>query len=149
MTMTSDELRKMVAAATPGPWFEIDFSVPEVIGDHDPTASDISVSCSWPDPIFVANMGGGLDGFKGVGQALKDAAFIAASNPQAILALIARVRDLEAGLKPFADEGETWPELNTTRLGVFMMGSDNPILNDTKLTVGDFLNARRILKGTP
>jgi hypothetical protein len=72
--------------------------MPEVIGDQEPTAADIFVSCSWPDPICVANMGGGLYGWKSVEQALKDAAFIATAR-EAVPALIARVRKLEGGMR--------------------------------------------------
>ena len=88
--MTTDKLKELAVAATPGPWFVHDFADPAV--SSKPSAADVTVSCDHPATITVAAMGGGLDGHEGIEQARKDAAFIAAANPSAILALI-RERD--------------------------------------------------------
>jgi hypothetical protein len=81
------ELKRLEAAATPGPWFIHDFSGLE--GIKQPKARDVTISCDHPATITVAEMGGGLDGHKGVSQGQYDAALIAALR-NAALALIAK-----------------------------------------------------------
>lgn len=85
------DLRKAAEAATPGPWFATDGVVWEII---QPTYDS-----GTPEQSKIADTNP------------QDAAYIAAANPQAILALLderdaltARVVALEKALKPFADE---------------------------------------------
>lgn len=66
------DFKALSEAATPGPWFEHDFSG----ATNSPIASDVTVSCSHPDHITVATMAGGFAG--GPPQARKDAALIVA-----------------------------------------------------------------------
>ena len=112
MTLTNEELAVLKAkaeAATEGPWFDIDFSLPEVIGaDKKPSAQDIFVSCCYPDPITVATMHGGFEGWESVEQAKKDAAFIAAANPATVLSLISTITQLRARAE--AAELKGWNE---------------------------------------
>lgn len=110
--MTNDELMQLKAAAlaaTPGPWFASDWTVddgantttveariPEVLG---PGQSSI-----WPDgmrALRIAESEGGE-------HPIADAAYIAAANPSAILALIDKVESLAA---PSAANGAELPEL--------------------------------------
>lgn len=75
-------LRELEEKATPGEWYVQDFTDPVLGGD--PTAGDVTVSCSWPDHIGVASMCGGLDGHKGLQQARNDAAFISAARREVL-----------------------------------------------------------------
>jgi hypothetical protein len=84
------ELKRLEAAATPGPWFIHDFSGLE--GIEQPKARDVTISCDHPATITVAEMGGGLDGHKGVSQGQYDAALIAALR-NAAPALIAAAEE--------------------------------------------------------
>lgn len=94
--MNRDEIEKLLDGTTPGPWFLQDFTAPEV--NDNPTAGDVYVSCTWPDHIPVASMGGGFEGYKALYQARKDAALIAAAPKLAHTALdaLARLEDAEA-----------------------------------------------------
>ena len=121
------ELERLAKAATPGPWRHatylsgtqnvefpgsIGVAVVEDIKDGD---DDSVATC--PDAAHAAvahrkeDKGGKYDT-----QRYHNAAFIAAANPQTILALTARVKELEEALKPFADnlshaEGrQGWPD---------------------------------------
>lgn len=64
MTAPTDQeiakLRRLLEAATPGPWFVHDFADPRV--SERPGPQDIMISCSWPDTITIAFMGNGLTG---------------------------------------------------------------------------------------
>lgn len=94
--LTKQEIEKLLDGTTPGPWFMQDFTAPEV--NDDPTASDVYVSCTWPDHICVASMGGGLQGHRALEQARADAAAIATwpTLAHTTLALMARLEDAEA-----------------------------------------------------
>lgn len=73
--MNREEIEKLLDGTTPGPWNVQDFTAPEV--NDDPMAGDVYVSCTWPDHICVASMGGGFHGYKALEQARADAAAIA------------------------------------------------------------------------
>jgi hypothetical protein len=160
MTLDLSKLEALAKAATPGPWDVDDVQTDGEYGSGEDTYRGFKsyvVGCgpvdNWRSIIDTSNsdvamveVDGDCDGttaWDEVGRC--NTQFIAAAR-EAVPALIARVRELEAALKPFADEGETWPELNTTRLGMFMIGSNSPLLCDTELTVGSFRNASRLLK---
>ena len=81
--MTDDELRRLAEAATPGPWkVERDDPSPDV---HDATGSVIATT-------MHSDLSRMEDGH--------NAAFIAAANPAAVLALLDRLRAAEAGWQP-------------------------------------------------
>ena len=96
-----DELAKLAEAATPGPWH---------FHQDDGTALDISEVCiPRPEEDVDLSIASLLED--------RDGAFIAAANPQAVLALIERVRRVEAErdaaakvLTEFADAQDSWCE---------------------------------------
>lgn len=92
----ADAADKAADGATEGPWYPQDFTSPEV--NDDPIARDVHVSCTWPDHISVASMGGGFHGFEDLEQARLDARFIAASRQL--------VPDMAATIRALADEVE-------------------------------------------
>jgi hypothetical protein len=73
--ITPENVARMLDGVTPVPWFMQDFTAPEV--NEAPGAWDVHVSCTWPDHIPVASMGGGFEGHKALWQARNDARFIA------------------------------------------------------------------------
>lgn len=87
----ADAADKAAEGATEGPWYPQDFTSPEV--NDDPIARDVHVSCTWPDHISVASMGGGFHGIEDLEQARLDARFIAASR-QLVPAMAATIRAL-------------------------------------------------------
>lgn len=92
----ADAADKAAEGATEGPWYPQDFTSPEV--NDDPIARDVHVSCTWPDHISVASMGGGFHGIEDLEQARLDARFIAASRKF--------VPDMAATIRALADEVE-------------------------------------------
>ncbi len=82
MSATDDELRRLAEAATPGPWH---FGL-KVVGRTDDAHVD----------AWVCALGGGICEMSGMRGIEVNAAFIAAANPEAILALMDRLRDAEA-----------------------------------------------------
>jgi len=79
-------LETLAREATPGPWFHRQPFMKSKVGEWD-----------WYD--WVSNKPENTPGFVHVvsrGNKPKDYAYIAAANPAAVLALIARVRELEA-----------------------------------------------------
>ena len=90
MATTDDELRQRAEAATPGPWLvERDYPSPDV---HDAKGNVIATT-------MHSDLSRQEDG--------ANAAFIAAANPAAVLALLDRVAKAEAG----------WQPIETTREG--------------------------------
>jgi hypothetical protein len=86
------DLERLAKAATPGPWFR---------GHNDNGAAQGEMSV-WPDErmngALIAECGGKMPWEGWFEQPAKDAAFIAAANPAAILELVAAARrDEEAG----------------------------------------------------
>jgi hypothetical protein len=95
--MTPERLREIaerVEKATAGPWFDIPYDDPRI--NEKPREIDITVSCSWPDPIDVCWMKGGVES-EGIPQAKKDATFIAYAR-QDIPDLLAEITRLRAEL---------------------------------------------------
>ena len=90
-------LQAVAEAATPGPWFNIEYG-PEVTGK----VVQYTVSCSWPDPIDVAIMQNGLTGEHDERSA--NAAHIAAFSPATALRLLKEHREMAALLSAAADE---------------------------------------------
>ena len=87
-TMTAidlDRLEALANKATPGPWRYADSE------DHVTITGFIFAGF---DDLFTLQ--------RDSAQGVMDAEFIAAANPQTILALIARIREMEAALAPFA-----------------------------------------------
>jgi len=87
------ELVRLAEAATPGPWKQ-----------H--LVDDTTVICSHGDVCCTFANGGrddDVDFDTDTERCEANATFIAAANPQAILTLIKRVKELETALKPFAD----------------------------------------------
>ena len=89
--MTVEKAQALLDGATPGPWYPQDFTAPEV--NDSPTANDVTVSCTWPDHICVASMGGGYTGHRGLVQARADAQAIA-TWPDLARAYIAQAAEL-------------------------------------------------------
>jgi hypothetical protein len=82
MSATDDELRRLAEAATPGPWH---FGL-KVVGRTDDAHVD----------AWVCALGGGICEMSGMRGIEVNAAFIAAANPAAVLALLDRLRGAEA-----------------------------------------------------
>lgn len=143
LTRQERELRRLAEEATPGPWFVHDFS-------HDPAAQppfnaqDVTVSCDHPATITVAFMGGGLEGsvgVRGLAQARRDAEFISASNPQAILSLLTELEALR-GVRDKALEEAIEVVRKALREG-------SSIDTNSTRWVSSILNGLYALKGKP
>lgn len=99
--MTETELRKLAEAATPGPWVTMD-----------------GVHSLWIDaPEKGQHIADVFRHIKNQPNGFPNAAFIAAANPTAVLALLdeltalrAKVKALEDALAPFAKEDEELTE---------------------------------------
>jgi hypothetical protein len=120
MTPDLEKLESLAKAATPGPWVVKDGANSHVFDQRISLENDISVAFS-----------------EGA-----DAAFIAAAC-EAVPSLIARVRELEAVLKPFADEAAQYDENDDDDAP-----SDNDTAWSSDFTVGELRAAHQILKGT-
>jgi hypothetical protein len=132
MTNTPDIklLRELADKATPGPW--------KVSSNLAKLAGDFFLQIIGPRWICMI-----MDDCE---KSEEDAAFIAAANPQTIIALCERVEKLEAVLKPFAEycNGRTsdlFPDDQNITLG-------SPMARK-QLTIGDCRLARAALKGEP
>lgn len=143
-----EELERKAKAATEGPWFPHDFT--EAPSDSPPSAHDVAVSCTTPDHILVASMGGGLWGPRGdagILQAKLDADYIAAAHPATTLALIARIRELESAIRPFADYAnainDKWPDSTGTSL--LFKQTDGSLQNKPNISLGDCRIAAAVL----
>jgi hypothetical protein len=146
MTTTPDIklLKELAEKATPGPW--------RVIIDDDGKPLSGRPSVQAPDELDCAIVG--WDGFikehwrsaRGDKEIHANASFIAAANPQTIIALCERVEKLEAALKPFAEycNGRT-SDLFSDDQNITLGSS----LARKQLTIGDCRFARSILKGEP
>ncbi len=92
MTPADLELERLARAATPGPW---------TAERQDGDSGEIYYALHGKNYDFITNVGDHANNW------LHDAAFIAAANPQAVLGLLARVRELEGALTEIAKgEGE-------------------------------------------
>lgn len=95
MTIDLDELERLAKAATPGPWHAFSQQKPWEIYD-----------CRWAVGSGHMHALAVLDAPQ-TSAALRvkaDAQHIAAANPETVLALVERVRELEQGLKVIRDE---------------------------------------------
>lgn len=77
MSIDTAELRRLAEAATPGPW------------------KSTTLDYVWRDEILIASR----DEDRNFSEAAKDIAYIAAANPQAILALLDELDALRHGLE--------------------------------------------------
>jgi len=103
VTLDLDELELRAKAETPGPW-RVEMGSLDKGGAHVLTAAPSDRS--WTDsPMIVSHYFYPHDDV--------DFAFIAAANPAAVLTLIARVRELEAGLVEACDYLNGWLETET------------------------------------
>jgi hypothetical protein len=91
-----ERLKRLANEATPGPWFE----------DSNNHPDDISIWSGAPDDLdenikFIGNIGAGHISKVGVcfDTETRDGKYIAAANPQVILALIERLERAERLLK--------------------------------------------------
>lgn len=122
------ELVRLAEAATPGPWKQ-----------H--LVDDTTVICSHGDVCCTFANGGrddDVDFDTDTERCEANAAFIAAANPQTILALTARVKELEEALKPFAEHAEKYDPDE---------GDDSDTAWDSDFKVGDLRRARLVLSG--
>ena len=90
-----ERLRALAEKATPGPW---EVQSPKVRTSAFVGAPRFGYVCNAPVPASDWNME-----FNATSQARRNVAFIAACDPQTILALLDRVAELENGLRPFVD----------------------------------------------
>ena len=97
------DIKAKAKEATPGPWFMHDFSSALLV-DGKPLARDVTVSCDHHSTLPVASMGGGLYGYESVRQGIADATFIAAANPEIILAMIATLEAQQAEIERLKGE---------------------------------------------
>ena len=88
MKIDLDDLERKAKAATPGPW-EADYGAAAISG---------------PNGFAIYDEGGHSE---------EDAAFIVAAR-NSFLALIDRIRLLEAALKPFKEAAEFWCDIGLT-----------------------------------
>lgn len=105
--MTETELRKLAEAATPGPWEATDGVVWIDTREQVCCGRGYQECCGEPDVI------GGQE--KVADTNASDAAFIAAANPTAVLALLdeltalrAKVKSQAEALRPFAAEAKRY-----------------------------------------
>lgn len=92
------EMEEAARRATPGPWFDCDFT--EVTDDKTDT---FEISCTWPDFIGVAAITSG--GFVGTREQKElDAKFIALANPENILRLCELLKKMGEALKHYAEQ---------------------------------------------
>jgi hypothetical protein len=132
VTPDLEKLEALAKAATPGPWFvAIGHSV--CVISNKKGQSIFATTCA---PYYKPVPEGGLD----------NASFAIGANPQTILALIARVRELEAALKPFADIAAKY---DADFYGREVSDDFDTAWDGEGNRVGDLRNARRTLKGTP
>jgi hypothetical protein len=140
MTIDIEKLEALAKAATPGPWKSVEgglvvcsFHAKHGYNVHDMRRPHVMT----PDVSF--SMG---DVHR------NDSAFIAAAR-EAVPALIARVREMEAALMPFAGEAETlWEIEDEQRLfypGAMNVSTGKEAISD--FTVGDLRSASRALTG--
>lgn len=105
--MTNEELQELKALAlnaTPGPWFESDWEVDDgsnktTVESHFAEVLHPGQSNIWPGGVGSMRIADCEAGERPVA----DAAFIAAANPAAILALIDEIADLRAALAKEAE----------------------------------------------
>lgn len=97
--MDYDDLRAKAQAATPGPWVSDGAAVPWTPKQRSPF-TEYGASVAVDDETVVVE-GGQQDEQGGAVGVLtnEDADFIAAANPQTVLALLDRVEELEAALE--------------------------------------------------
>lgn len=88
------KLETLAKAATPGPWQQ------HLVDDTTVTSTTLDVCCTFPD----GGRNDDVDFAAPVEQHEANAAYIAAANPQVIISLIARVKELEEALKPLLNE---------------------------------------------
>jgi len=135
--MTDLTLRKAAEAATPGPWKTHLVDDTCVVAD----SVDVATTC---DSSNVERSDSYNNDFE---RMEADAAYIAAANPQAILALLderdaltARVGKLEKALKPFADEAPRYEPDE---------GDDKDTAWDSLFEIGDLRRAAAAMEGKP
>lgn len=107
-----DELERLAKAATDGPWIMqedcgnckgrhiVESRVESEMGEYG------SILSSWHPEVVGCCLEGGLGPNVDRWVAPADAAFIAAANPQTVLALIARLRALSAAVPTISEERE-------------------------------------------
>jgi hypothetical protein len=137
MTPDLTELKRLAEAASKLPWYVA-----------KKTRSSNFVVEADPSLKIVQTFGNSFG-------AENDAAFIAASNPQAVLSLIARVEKAEAALKPFAQaakviddhsaslQTDVWPDQAACLRAAFDWTVKNIPMS---VTVGDLRYARTALE---
>ena len=88
MTLDLDQLEALAKAATPGPWTACDY------GSYDGKAEGWYVDTTADKADIAPDAGGIQPNHWDTGRGRRDMQFIAAANPEAVLALIAEVRAL-------------------------------------------------------